>query len=151
MPTQAIVPNAVASKSTEYLQQLAQIWKAPITSVIIKIGALLSGNIPDLIIITNQARENHIRMGFEETKMRVIHNGIDPDIFQPDEEARRIIREELITHSSELLIGMAARFHPQKDHRTFIEAASLIRNRISESRFVLCEGMDASNKELSDG
>ena len=130
---------------------LKQMWKAPITSAVIKIGALLSGNIPDLIIInSNQARENHIRMGFEETKMRVIHNGIDPDIFQPDEEARRIIREELNTRSSELLIGMAARFHPQKDHKTFIEAASLIRNRIPESRFALCgKGLDDSNKELA--
>ena len=77
---------------------LKQMWKSPITAAVIKIGALLSGRIPDLIIVnSHQAKENHIRMGYEKLKMQVIHNGIDTSVFQPDPEARRIIRKELNT------------------------------------------------------
>jgi len=130
---------------------LKQMWKAPITAAVIKIGAILSNSIPDLIIVnSNQTRDNHIRMGYEGSKMRVIHNGIDTGEFKPDSEARRIIRKELNTLPSELLVGMAARFHPQKDHKTFMEAACLIKNKIPSIRFVLCgTGINRSNKELT--
>ena len=103
---------------------LKQMWKVPITSAVIKIGALLSGNIPDLIIVnSNQAKENHILMGYEGSKMRVIHNGIDTGEFKPDPEARHTIRKEVNALPSALLVGMAARFHPQKDHKTFLRGS----------------------------
>lgn len=130
---------------------LKLMWKIPITSAVIKAGALLSGWIPDLIIVnSNPARDNHIRMGYEKTKMRVIHNGIDTNVFQPNPEARRIIRKELNALSSAALVGMAARFHPQKDHKTLMEAAYLINDKMPDVQFVLCgTGIDSSNKELA--
>ena len=130
---------------------LRQIWKAPLTGLVIKLGAFFSGLIPDLIIVnSDQARDNHIRMGYEEKKMRVIHNGIDTSVFQPDPEARRIIRKELNMQPSAKLAGMIARFHPQKDHKTFMEAANLIKNQIPEVQFVLCGNrIENTNKELA--
>ena len=130
---------------------LRQLWQAPLTAVIIKLGALFSGLIPDLIIVnSDQARDNHIRMGYEESKMRVIHNGIDTSVFHPDPEARCSIRKELNIQSSALLVGMAARYHPQKDHKNFMEAAILIKNKFPNVKFALCgTGIDNSNKELA--
>lgn len=130
---------------------LRQMWKAPITALVIKIGALFSDFIPDLIFVnSDQARDNHILMGYKEIRMRVIHNGIDTSVFQPDPEARRIIRKELKLRPSASLVGMVARFHPQKDHKTFIEAAYLIKNKIPEIQFVLCgTGIENSNNELA--
>jgi len=130
---------------------LKEIWKMPITSAIIEIGALLSGNIPDLIILnSNQARDNHIRIGYDEFKMRVLHNGINTDDFQPDTKARRFIRKELNVRSTVLLVGMTARFHPQKDHKTFLEAANLIVSKVPNVQFVLCgTNIDESNEKLA--
>jgi glycosyltransferase involved in cell wall biosynthesis len=130
---------------------LKQFWKAPITAVVVRLGAHFSKTIPEKIIInSDQARINHIQMGYEEIKLQVIFNGIDTNLFKPDPSVRDNLRNELNCLPSTLLVGMAARFHPQKDHRTFIEAANYIKHSIPEIKFVLCgKGIDNSNNELT--
>ena len=47
------------------------------------------------------------------------------------------------------VLGMLARFHPQKDHRNFVRAAGLIRRQRDDARFLLCGwSMDWDNTEL---
>ncbi len=130
---------------------LKEMWKYPLTSAVIKIGAFYSDCIPDLIIVnSHQAMQNHIRMGYSGSKMHVVYNGIDTKLFQPDADTRYMVRKELKIKPSTLLIGMAARFHPQKDHRNFIEAASLINNKMPNIQFVLCgTNIDNSNEKLA--
>lgn len=130
---------------------LKQFWKAPITAVVVRLGAHFSRTVPQMIIVNSeQARNNHIQMGYEEKKMHIILNGIDTDVFKPDPIARDIIRNELNISPSIRLIGMAARFHPQKDHKTFMEAANFIKSRMPVIKFALCgTGIDNSNKKLA--
>src|SRR3989337_796961 len=70
--------------------------------------------------------------------MQVIPNGIDLSVFRPDAQARAAVRQELGLRPEAMLMGMAARYHPQKDHRNFIEAARKIRDRNPDVRFLLC-------------
>jgi glycosyltransferase involved in cell wall biosynthesis len=48
-----------------------------------------------------------------------------------------------------LIIGCSARYHPMKDHRTFLRAAALLSSHRDGVHFVLAgRGVDPSNREL---
>jgi glycosyltransferase involved in cell wall biosynthesis len=48
-----------------------------------------------------------------------------------------------------VLIGLAARFDPQKDHRNFVQAAALLHPHFPEVHFLFCgEGITWDNQEL---
>lgn len=68
----------------------------------------------------------------------VIPNGIDTDLFQPlAPDARAAVRAELGVSPDAPLIGLIARFHPQKDHATFLQAAALAARTHPELRVLL--------------
>ena len=121
----------------------ATIWMA-------KACAKLSSWLPDKIIVCSHAAlKSHQALGYYKEKMFVIPNGFDLDEFRPDPEARKSVRKELKLDEKALLVGLVARFDPQKDHRNFIEAAQLIREKIPAAHFMLCgEGVDNENNQL---
>ena len=113
---------------------------------IAKTCAKLSSWLPDKIICcSHAAQEFHSALGYCEEKMIVLPNGFDLDAFQPDRDARRSVRKELGLDQKTYLVGLVARFHPQKDHQNFIQAAVLIRKNNSSVHFLLCG--DAINNE----
>ena len=69
--------------------------------------------------------------------MMVIPNGFDLAKFQPDGSARASVRAELGLSAETKLIGMAARFHPQKDHANFVAAAKCLHATMPAVHFVL--------------
>jgi glycosyltransferase involved in cell wall biosynthesis len=108
---------------------------------IAKICAKLSFWLPDKIICCSHAAlESHVALGYSNEKMLVIPNGFDLDAFQPDQESRKSLRKELGLDEKACLIGLVARFDPQKDHHNFIQAAELIKNYDSSVHFMLCGG-----------
>ena len=115
-----------------------------------RVNARLSHRLPARIVCCSEAtRRVHVQMGYAADKMLVIPNGIDLDRFRPDPEARASVRVELGLGPDALLIGMAARFHPLKDHRNFVLAASRIAD-LPGVHFLLCgEGIVAENAVLS--
>ena len=116
----------------------------------VKAGALLSSRIPHEIICCGEVpRRVHVEMGYDAKKSTVIPNGFDLKKFYPDPAARLSIRQELGIPAAAPLIGLTARFHPKKDHHTFIKAASLLHQRGSNAYFLLCgDGINQANKEL---
>lgn len=112
--------------------------------------AWLSRRIPKRIVCCSEAsRQAHAQFGYAEQKMEVIPNGFDLRQFHPDTEARTSLRRELEIAEETPLIGMAARFHVQKGHRNFVEAAALLHARVPDAHFVLCgKGVDRNNAEL---
>jgi glycosyltransferase involved in cell wall biosynthesis len=112
--------------------------------------AVLSGRIPSRIVCCSEAsRDVHARFGYAAQKMEVIPNGFDTRQFHPDAEARAAMRSELGLSESCPVIGMAARFHPQKGHRNFVKAAALLHAKNAEVHFLLCgKGVDRQNTEL---
>ena len=117
---------------------------------IAKACAKLSSWLPDKIIVCSHAAlKSHRALGYYSEKMFVIPNGFDLDEFRPDPVARKSVRKELKLDENVLLVGLVARFDPQKDHRNFIEAAQLIKEKIPAAHFMLCgEGIDNENKQL---
>ncbi len=110
----------------------------PATRLIIRLNARLSRRLPRAIVCCAEAaRRTHAAIGYAAARMTVIPNGIDLGRFRPDPAARARLRAELGLPAETLLIGMAARFDPHKDHRNFLRAAALLRRRRPEVRFVL--------------
>jgi glycosyltransferase involved in cell wall biosynthesis len=90
-------------------------------------------------IVTNSyvARDIHVRMGYPAGLFQVIPNGFDLERFHPDAHARTSIRAELGLREETPLVGMVARFHPMKDHASFLAAASELARRRHDVHFVL--------------
>jgi glycosyltransferase involved in cell wall biosynthesis len=115
-----------------------------------KICARLSRWLPTLILcVSPEAADAHAALGYQTDKLRVVPNGFDIDRFRPDADARAIVREELGWDESTPIVGLVARFDPQKDHRTFAIAARRVAEQLPDVRFVLCgRGVTAGNVDL---
>lgn len=88
-------------------------------------------------------------MGYDNNKMIVIPNGFDLARFTPSPEAGISVRDEFHLGKCAKLVGLVARFDPQKNHKGFFEAASLIHQKRPDIHFLLAgEGIEASNPEL---
>lgn len=116
-----------------------------------KAGAPFSRWVPRRIVCcAESARLVHAAHGYDVGRMVVIPNGFDLDAFKPDPSAPESLREELGLPSDTPLIGLVARFDPQKDHRTFIDAAATLGRRMPTVHFVLCgDGVTDANPELA--
>lgn len=113
--------------------------------------AVLSRRLPSRILCCSEAaRRVHADFGYWAERMEVIPNGFDIEVFRPDQEARLAMRKEMGLSETAFLIGLAGRFHPQKDHRNFVRAAALLRENHPEVHWVLCgEGIARTNPKLA--
>jgi len=83
--------------------------------------------------------------------MTVIPNGFDPLVFKPDREARLWQRKQLGITDETPVVGLVGRFHPQKDHWNFVQAAALLHRQIREAHFVLAgPGISWGNQVLAN-
>ncbi len=113
--------------------------------------ALMSQKFPARIVCCSEASLRlHKELRYAAEKLEVIPNGFDLQQVKPDPTAHASLREELGIPADALLIGMAARFHPHKDHGNFIRAAARLHKQVPEIHFLLC-GMDITwqNSQLA--
>lgn len=102
----------------------------------------------DRIIANSDAGKCHaVANGFPECKMVVIPNGIDTEYFRFDPEGRRQVRLEWGVGEEEILVGIAARLDPMKDHPVFLQASSHIAREHRDVRFVCVGGGPADYAE----
>lgn len=122
----------------------------PLTRFIVRANALLSHFVPERIICCAHAsRASHEALGFARRKMIVIANGFDTEMFRPNAAARASVRQELDLAADTALVGLIARFHPQKDHRTFVAAAAGLIRRSPDVHFLLAgRNVDGNNEQL---
>jgi glycosyltransferase involved in cell wall biosynthesis len=120
------------------------------TRWIMAASARLSRRVPDRIVCVSHASMNlHVAAGYARERFIVIPNGFDVGQFRPDATDRRRVREQLGVAPAEVVIGLIARTHPQKDHPSFLRAARTLAGRHAGARFLLCgEGTTAANGEL---
>lgn len=121
-----------------------------LTLVTARAAAKLSPYIPWAIVCGSYAaREVHSGLGYDASKMLVIANGFDSDHFKPSADSRGAFRAKLGESENSLLIGLPARYHPQKDHGTFLRAAAEVARRVPSSRFVIFgDRVNEENSEL---
>ncbi len=122
------------------------------TRFVARLNAPLSYLAPDRILCCSErAREVHQALGYCSRPMTVIPNGFDVDRFQPDPAARAELRGALGIAPDVLLVGLVARFDPQKDVESFLRAAAMVRAARPECRFLVCgPEMDAKNAPLAE-
>ena len=122
------------------------------TLLVVRACALLSHRAPDAIVCCSEAaRRAHYAVGYDSEKLVVIPNGYDTGTFQPDEQAAGALRRELGIPEASPVISLIARFHPQKNHRCFIQAASIVNRIRPDAHFVLAgAGADNENPILAE-
>ncbi|QMS91445.1 glycosyltransferase [Nostoc edaphicum CCNP1411] len=108
-------------------------------SLLFQLECLLS-RFADLIIVNSYAgRTYYLAHGFPANKMTVIPNGIDIELFKPDQKDRIKIRSSWGIYQDMILIGLVGRLDIRKDHPTFLKAAALLFEERQDIRFV-CVG-----------
>lgn len=92
----------------------------------------------------------HSKFGYATEKLEIIPNGFDLEQVKPDPSARESLRQELGIPGDAMVIGFAARFHPHKDHRNFIQAAERLHKLRPDVHFVLFGmGVNWANTQLT--
>ena len=122
------------------------------TILVAQLGGMLSRWVPCRIVCcSNATLAAHLEAGYATDRMVVIPNGYDLTLFHPDVDAHLRLLAERNLPPERKLVGMAARYHPQKDHATFLAAAGLLAARLEDQDFILCgTGMDVNNAGLQD-
>jgi glycosyltransferase involved in cell wall biosynthesis len=95
--------------------------------------------VPARIICCSRASADlHAHLGYPAHLLNVIPNGFDTRAFAPSEPARAEVRQELNIPPDALVVGMVARFDPQKGYDILVEAAARLRSMVPNAIFVLC-------------
>ena len=83
--------------------------------------------------------------GFASSRMIVVGNGIDTEVFQHRPDARAQVRRELGVPSQARLVGMIARIDPMKGYEILLQAAALAYRFRPDVHFVLAGGGSAQD------
>jgi len=119
------------------------------TRMAIRWGARVSHCADAIVYNSSTARRQHEEIGYAAKRAIVLPNGFDTEKLVPDEKARISVRRELGLDENVPLVGLIARWHPMKDHATFLRAAARVAAEIPSVRFLIA-GTDvtANNPRL---
>jgi glycosyltransferase involved in cell wall biosynthesis len=112
------------------------------TRAIIKLGAITSRFTQGIVFVSKNSKAQHEALGYPANLNFIIPNGFDTSLFQPSEEAKLKLREELNLSEESFLIGLIGRYHPMKDHANFLKASALLAKKIPSIHYVIV-GTDA--------
>lgn len=120
-----------------------------LTRWLIQLSAKVSGS-PDHIIYNSlTSASQHEALGFKANLRAFIPNGFGVDDFSPDSSLRTRMRNRWGITDHQVVIGMAARHHPMKDHDNFLQSAANLAERHDHVRFVLAGlNVDGQNAGL---
>ena len=112
------------------------------TRRIVQLLAYLSRRYPAKIICCSYSGyKEHVRQGYDESRMTVVTNGYDLDRFQDKTAANP---EE--SPESHLLFGCVARWGAQKDHANLLAACALLRDEHSVKFKCMLVGPEMNNE-----
>jgi glycosyltransferase involved in cell wall biosynthesis len=108
-----------------------------LTQAVIRSGRVLAPYADALVNNSWVSREQHAKIGYLNRRSLVISNGFEVDRFRPDRAKGEVVRAALGIPNDALVVGMAARVHPQKDHAGFLAAAAIAATRDPRLAFLL--------------
>ncbi|TGO02909.1 hypothetical protein PN36_16425 [Candidatus Thiomargarita nelsonii] len=121
------------------------------TVKIIKIGAMPSKRTAKIIYNSRISAQQHQAIGYAANKTVIIPNGFDTQQFQPSQAAREKLRNTLQIPENTFLIGLIARYHPDKDHANFFKAAARLTKAHENVQFVLAgRDVELSNPVIAE-
>lgn len=120
------------------------------TQLVLRLSRRLCTRPSAIIYNAEISARQHEAFGYPAAKRVVIANGFELDRFVPSERARALLRQELSLPAGTLLIGMVARYHPMKDHCTFLQAVAQLHEAHPEVHYVLAgRGVTGDNGDLA--
>jgi glycosyltransferase involved in cell wall biosynthesis len=121
------------------------------TRAVMQICAKLSRRLPNRIISCSRAAcATHVALGYDQSRFVIIPNGFDLSCFRPDPVARTEVRRELGISAGAPVIGLVARYDPQKNHEGFFEAAGILHATRPDVHFVLAgSAIESSNPKVT--
>lgn len=120
----------------------------PLTRQVIRANRCLSRQADAVIYNSRLAKAQHESFGLAADRSQVISNGFDLERLRPDPETRMAVRREFNMPKDALVIGHVARFHPMKDHVSFLRAAVTVARQLSNIHFLLA-GREVSLQNLA--
>lgn len=120
------------------------------TRVLIRACAWLSRGMPARIVVcAHHSADSHSRAGYRRDKMVVIQNGVDAVRFGGVASPPADWIDANGLQDDRAVLGMVARFTPQKDHANLLKALGLLAGQGESFQCVLIgQSMDASNELL---
>jgi glycosyltransferase involved in cell wall biosynthesis len=120
------------------------------TRFLIRVCAVLSRVVPARIVVcAYNAAEAHAKAGYRRDKMIVIQNGIDCGRFNDDGSSTAEWKTANGIDPELPLLGIVARFTPQKDHLSFLRAIERLVAKGEAFQCILVgNAMDATNAPL---
>jgi len=119
------------------------------TAIMVKLGAWFSHKPKCIIYVAQTSAAQHRALGYRNEREVILPNGFDMQTFMPSELARRQLRAKLGLSPCSIIIGKIARFHPMKDHATFLRAAAHLLQIHPEVHFLLVgQKMERTNCQL---
>jgi glycosyltransferase involved in cell wall biosynthesis len=120
------------------------------TKIAIKLSSLMSFFIPHKIIFcSNSSYYLHQIIGFDNSKMAVVPNGVDLKLFKKSNANKLELINKINNEDNTIFIGMAARYDPMKGYDIFIRSAKILCEKYSNVHFLLCgSNVTNSNHEL---
>lgn len=121
----------------------------PVSRLIIRLNAWLSRRSRVIIFNSLASIEQHQALGFPADRCVFVPNGVDCDLNRPKPELRNEVRAELDIEASAPLIGMIARYHPQKDPGNLLKALTIVKERLPDVRLIIAgERFDHENEPV---
>lgn len=74
-------------------------------------------------------------LGYPDNKIRIIHNGVDPNVFAVDSD--RAILAEFGFAEGDPVVGIVAALRPEKDHLTLLRAARIVIDQVPRAKFLI--------------
>ncbi|GAI17148.1 unnamed protein product, partial [marine sediment metagenome] len=100
------------------------------------VGKLLFRASTKIVAISQAVEREVLRYGWQVRKVIRIPNGVDLEEFSPGISGLPA-REELGISPEEFVAGMIGQLVPWKGHRTFLEAATFVRQRSGQGKFLV--------------
>ena len=108
--------------------------------------------LPDAVIVNSlEGRRFHETLGYRPKCWVHIPIGFDTAALKLDTEAGKRLRVALGIGDDAFVVLLPARYHPMKDHATFLAAAARLVSARPEARFVVAgSGIERGNRALMD-
>ena len=101
-----------------------------------------------IISPSNYIKNNLLKNGIAEEKIRVIHNGIDTDLFHPHNlQAQEALMIKPFTIRRPYIIYASRIIHPEKRHVELINAFSIVKQKTKAPHRLVIAGADGEQAE----
>jgi glycosyltransferase involved in cell wall biosynthesis len=121
------------------------------TRWVIRSGGRLGRSAAAVIYCSAVTAPQHEQIGYPRAKRVVIPNGIDCEVYRPRAGARAALNALCSLPARTPIIGLAARYHPNKGHAALIGAFGRLVATGRPAHLVLMgDGLDKSNDTLAE-